>query len=130
VVKAVEERLVEIRSAGKISDADRESIRQSLRTMSPWDALKTAGEAALPSGDCTSRYMALKQMLRSANIWLVPVGQLEGFCKAIPGKTGWVQRLLVERDLAFDPELEAARAFVSDIVHRHHPLDTRAPTPP
>ena len=49
-------------------------------------------------------------------MWIVPVGELEGFCPSLGGHgPGWVQQVIEEKDLADDPELEEARDFVSRI---------------
>ena len=49
-------------------------------------------------------------------LWIVPVGELEGFCKSVGGHgPRWVQQVIEERDLANDPELQRAREFVSEI---------------
>ena len=49
-------------------------------------------------------------------LWIVPVGEMEGFCRSVGGHgPGWVQELLNKRDLANDLELLGAREFVSEI---------------
>ena len=49
-------------------------------------------------------------------LWIVPVGELEGFCKSVGGHgPRWVQQVIEERDLANDPELGRARAFVREV---------------
>lgn len=70
-------------------------IKNAVKVVSKWDAIKHAGEAAIPSGDATNAYKRIKQTLIEHNIYLVPVGQLEGFVKEI-GNHGpsWVNDVL------------------------------------
>ena len=83
---------------------------------SPWDAVKNAGEAALPAGQATQEFHNLLALCKQFGMWIVPVGELEGFCKSVGGHgPRWVQQIIEERDLAKDPELERARKFVRDL---------------
>lgn len=84
--------------------------------VSPWDAIKNAGEAALPAGQATQQFHDLQTMCRQFGLWIVPVGELEGFCKSIGGHgPRWVQEVIEQRDLANDSELERARMFTREI---------------
>ncbi len=82
----------------------------------PWGAIKRGGKASLPQGQATQRFNRLQILCGAAGLWIVPVGELEGFCKST-GRKGpaWVQQVVEERDLATDPELEPARQFVKEI---------------
>ena len=82
----------------------------------PWGALKRGGKAALPQGQATQRFNRLQTLCGQVGLWIVPVGELEGFCKSI-GRKGpaWVQKVVEERDLANDQELESARKFVKQV---------------
>ena len=83
---------------------------------SPWDAVKNAGEAALPAGQATQEFYNLFALCKQFGMWIVPVGELEGFCKSVGGHgPRWVQQIIEERDLAHDPELERARKFVREL---------------
>jgi hypothetical protein len=50
-------------------------------------------------------------------LWIVPVGELEGFCRTIEAGHGpdFAEKVLLERDLEADSELEEARKFVRKI---------------
>ena len=51
--------------------------------------------------------------------WIVPVGELEGFCKSVGGHgPRWVQNVIETKELAKGPELSRAREFVMDIWNR------------
>ena len=81
-----------------------------------WGAIKRGGKAALPQGQATQRFNRLQMFCGQAGLWIVPVGELEGFCKST-GRKGptWVQQVVEERDLATDPELDPARQFVKQL---------------
>ena len=91
-------------------------IDEIFQESKPWSAIKRAGKYALPRGDATQRFDELLPLCSQAGLWIVPVGELEGFCKST-GRKGpaWVQKVIDERDLATDPELETAREFVRKI---------------
>ena len=94
----------------------RSRIGAIFRKASPWDAVKQAGEAALPAGQATQQFQELQGLCKGIGLWVVPVGEIEGFCKFVGGHgPGWVQQVIEERDLATDPELGRARAFVREI---------------
>jgi predicted ATPase len=97
-----------------------------MREASPWDAIKDAGINAVPSGDPAKQLANLLDSLKEANIFVVPVGQMERFCKSIGGHgPQWVGEVL-KKDLANDPELQDARSFVMDLV-RFNGAEERKP---
>ena len=94
----------------------RSEIELIFREASPWDAVKRAGGAAIPSGQATQHFQELQSLCNDIGLWIVPVGELEGFCKSI-GRHGpaWVQQVIEERNLSDDLELEGARKFVREL---------------
>ena len=82
----------------------------------PWGAIKRGGKASLPQGQATQRFNQLQTLCGQMGLWIVPVGELEGFCKST-GRKGpaWVQQVIEGKDLATDPELEPARKFVKEL---------------
>jgi len=101
--------------AGGVDDKLRTRIRQATTPMSLWEEIKEGGAQAIPAGQASERFRILKEKLSTWGVWIVPVGTLEGFCKSVPGKTGWVQRVLESKALETDEELGQAREFVSAI---------------
>ncbi|MEC5292895.1 hypothetical protein VSX64_20020 [Aurantimonas sp. C2-6-R+9] len=76
------------------------------RKASPWDAIKEAGAAAVPAGQATVHWTSLLAYCSSIGLWIVPVGELEGFCKTVGGHgPKWTQRVLETYDLPSAPEL-------------------------
>ena len=103
-------------SDGESAKPLRKSINAIFRKASPWDAVKQAGEAALPAGQATQQFQELLKLCKRMGLWIVPVGELEGFLRPVGGHgPRWVQQVIEERDLVSDPDLERARAFVREI---------------
>lgn len=102
----------------ELSDVTIEAIKQTLKKASPWEAVKGAGDAAIPHGDPTQNMHEIRQITESLGIWIVPVGELEGFCPSIGGHgPKWVQKVLEEKDLASE-EFEPARKLIRSIWKR------------
>ena len=131
VQRAIEEKKPELNTAEVVRDIDsilqtisnsffpkeaKKGIQEILRRSSPWSIAKTVGKAFIPSGDPTRAYNAVCEELERIGLFVVPLGELEGFARSIGGHgPKWVNEVL-ERDLANDPELEDARAFVRNIL--------------
>ena len=97
----------------------RSCINDVFRKASPWDTIKRSGASGLPAGDATQRFKELQNLCNRIGLWIVPVGEVEGFCKSV-GNHGpkWAQRVVDSKSLSNDPELEPARCFVRDIWQR------------
>ena len=97
-------------------DSLKVDIQAQFNKASPWDAIKSSGELALPAGQATIHYRTLQSLCRDIGLWIVPVGELEGFCKLVGGHgPSWVQAVMEQFDLETAPELEEARKFVHQI---------------
>lgn len=111
--------IAEAPSTGEFPRDLRTKIEAVFRKASPWDAIKVAGESAIPSGQPTTHYRSLRSYLSGIGFWIVPAGEVEGFCKAVGGHgPKWTQRVLEQYELATAPELQRARDFVSEIWKR------------
>ena len=96
-------------------------IDDIFREASQWGAVKKGGEAALPAGQATQQFQELRSVCKAMGLWIVPVGELEGFCKSIGGHgPSWVQQVIEQRNLSNDPELENARQFMREIWTSKH----------
>ena len=64
----------------------------------------------------TEKFQELQRLCNQIGLWIVPVGEFEGFCKSV-GDYGprWVQQVIEQKNLADDAELEAARKFVQQM---------------
>ena len=93
-----------------------EAITAILRSSSPWKSIKNAGESAIPNGDATKEFRKIMNFCKKIGIWIVPVGELEGFCKSVSGHgPKWVQNVIENLNLEEAPELKSARDFVKEI---------------
>lgn len=93
-------------------------MRKLTRRASPWDHVKMSGVAAIPSGEPTKATKRLLANLKQLGIFVVPNGEMEGFCREVGGHgPRWVEQVL-ERDLANDEDLQDARTFVSSVHER------------
>ena len=102
-----------IRDALRDETLSERKLRSIMRGASSWEGVKQAGASAIPQGDATQQFQQLQALCAEAGLWIVPVGEMEGFCKSIGGKgPAWVQRVIEEKDLATDSELERAREFM------------------
>lgn len=87
-------------------------IQTVLKRSSPWAHAKLVGKAFVPSGDPSKACERLLSKLRAGGLYVVEVGELEGYVRTEGGHgPKWVNAVLT-RELATDPELEAARTFV------------------
>jgi hypothetical protein len=113
VAKGIRDVVDKAPEGGEFPKCLRAQITAPFKKASPWDAIKDAGQAAIPAGEATSHYRELQRLCSDCGLWIVPVGELEGFCKSVGGHgPGWVQQVIEGRDLAKDEELRRARDFV------------------
>lgn len=122
IKKGISEALEEIPTTGEFSRSQRSKIESLFRKASPWDTVERSGESAVPSSDPTKQFQRLRDLCKEMGVWIVPVGELEGFCKSVGSKgPRWVQQVIEKHSLADDPELDRTRAFVRKIWERGVP---------
>ncbi|MDR6819573.1 ABC-type cobalamin/Fe3+-siderophores transport system ATPase subunit [Neorhizobium sp. 2083] len=91
-------------------------IRKLARNASPWDNVKDAGVGIVPKGPATIAVHRLLDNLSRIGIFIAPNGEMEGFCRTIePKGIRWVEEV-IKKDLASDPELDAARKFIAKVL--------------
>ena len=119
----IEVQLKEVQGGGPFPKASERAIKNVFRSLSCWDEIKRGGRSSLPAGQATKQYNAISDVCAKYGLWLVNVGELEGFCKSVEASHGpaFVEKVLEERDLEADEELEEARRFVSAIWKRARP---------
>jgi hypothetical protein len=98
-----------------LSDITANKIKEALRSTSSWHYAKLAGINALPSGQPRAELDLLLRHLEQFGLFIVKCGEIERFAPSL-GAHGpkWVAQAL-EKDLASDPELESARAFITEV---------------
>lgn len=93
--KTTIDRVLEASTNQELSNREIKDIRTAISTISKWDALKTSGISAIPAGDATVAFRRMEQILRENGIYIVPVGELEGFVKEVGGHgPDWVNKVL------------------------------------
>jgi len=92
-------------------------IQEILRRSSPWSTAKSIGKTYIPNGASTNAFDKMHSELTALGLFVVPIGEMEQFCKSIGGHgPKWVNAVL-EKDLANDPELKEARDFVRSVLN-------------
>ena len=116
VIEAIQGVLETTEPKGEFPRSKRSEINSIFKKASPWDSIKEAGEAAIPKGEATQRFKELQTLCKQIGLWIVPVGELEGFCRSV-GRKGpaWIQKVIEEYDLSVDPNFQSARKFMHEI---------------
>ena len=64
-------------------------------------------------------YKKLVELCKAIGLWIVPVGEMEGFCKSVGGHgPRWVQQVIETKNLSDEQELARARQFMHDVWHQ------------
>ena len=101
------------------------NIDDQVSKVSRWEAIKSSGERALPSGEAVRHFNRIRTFCQEVGLWIVPVGELERFCTPVGGRgSRWAQQVLEQFDLKVAPELEEARKFVREMWERTTTGDT------
>jgi energy-coupling factor transporter ATP-binding protein EcfA2 len=109
--------LANVSGVGKFPKDTERKINNIFRTISPWDNVKHAGRSALRGSSTINHFDQLMAKCSTRGLWIVPVGELEGFCRSIDARHGpaFAEKVLEERNLELDEELKEAREFVRNI---------------
>ena len=85
--------------------------------------MKRGGRSALPAGEAIKHFDTLSEKCGDVGLWLVPVGEIEGFCRSV-GSHGpsFVEKVLEARNLETDAELQQARDFISVVWANAKPV--------
>lgn len=99
-----------------LSGKEIDAIRDALKTVSKWSALKEYGIPAIPRGDARTAFDSMNSMLREKRIFIVPVGELECFIKSVGGHgPDWVNTVLEKYPDLDDPVYAEIKEFVSSM---------------
>ena len=96
-------------------DLPKSEVIDTMKQTNPWNMVKRYGADGIPKGDAQRDYTALIEKLEAVGIYLVPVGEIENYCREI-GSHGpkFVTRLLSEKNIE-DIELADLRTFVERV---------------
>ncbi len=115
----IAEQINDVAGTAEFPRVKENAIKKVFKTVSPWSALKQSGRRGLPNGEPTTQYDKLAEKCASIGLWIVPVGEVEGFCQSLGSHgPGFVEKVLETKSLETDPELAEAREFVDKIWQR------------
>lgn len=104
-----------ILSAGMKTIYDNMNAKSS-SGVNAWEQIKKIGKAGFTE-DAPAAYERVESMCKKVGLFIVPVGEMEGFDKTInKEKKEWVYHVLSTYDLATELKLAEARAFIQAIV--------------
>lgn len=93
-----------------------QQIKRIFSTQSPWDTIKQAGRSGLRGAQAIQHFDDVVEKCAEVGLWLVPVGEAEGFCRSVEGHgPAFVEKLLELHDLEHNRELEEVRTFMKKI---------------
>lgn len=94
-----------------------QNIKRIFKTVSPWASVKRGGRSAL-NATGVKHFDSLEKELSKIGLWVVPEGELEGWCRGVDAGHGpaFVEAVLEKRNLNSDPELRGAREFMTRIL--------------
>lgn len=103
-------------TSSNLSKKEIETIRNAVKTVSKWSALKEFGMQAIPPGDATVAFCKMNAILKEHGIYIVPVGELECFIKTVGGHgPEWVNTVLEKYPNLDDPVYEEISKFIQSI---------------
>lgn len=112
----------DVAGTAEFPQATERAIKNIFKTVSPWSALKQSGRSGLPNGEPTTQYDRLAEKCAAIGLWIVPVGEVEGFCQSLGSHgPGFVEKVLETKNLESDAELAEAREFIRKVWHRGRP---------
>ena len=114
----VEEKIGEIVKASNeknLMEREVDLIRKTLTATSSWDLAKQSGVSIVPTGQPREQLNSLLSSLRSLGLFVLECGELERFAPSVAGHGPRFVAEVLKRDLARDPELAGARAFVAEL---------------
>lgn len=129
IASMISDEIRDVKGTAQFPSAKEAAIKRIFKTVSPWSGLKQSGRDALPGGEATRHFDELLKKCSIFGLWIVPVGELEGFCRSMGAHgPGFVEKVLEERNLETDSELEVAREFIQRLWRQARPSDPRSDT--
>jgi energy-coupling factor transporter ATP-binding protein EcfA2 len=111
-VEEIKSDIVTIIEESAPDDLPRRQIEETMKNGKPWSFVKEFGSIAIPSGKAQQDFLQLCESLESMGIYVIPVGEIESFCKEIDSHgPAFVSKLLTEVPLE-DGRLSELQTFV------------------
>lgn len=113
--KLIKEEIASILSDSLENTLPTKEISKSLKQTKPWHEVKSNGEVSIPGGEVLTNYKAMKVKLEEIGIYIIPVGEIENFCREISGHgPKFITTLLTEKNME-DQDLNDLRNFVEKV---------------
>lgn len=108
----------EVQKDKYMSDETANRIKELLKNTNSFHLLKTSGVSAIPSGDCTNKFITVNKYLKENHIFLLECGEIERLIKTIPGHgIKWVDKVLESYPNMEDEIYNEAKIFMQEIVN-------------
>ncbi len=108
--------LLNQKEEASISQDEIKALQEMIKCPTKWEDVKKAGTSAIPSGDAMAAYNRIESILREHNIFVVPVGELEGFVREEGGHgPSWVNKVLEKHPDLDDGVYAQITCFVRSI---------------
>lgn len=100
-----------------LSDEDVRTIRDIIKSTSPWSIAKSTWKSYIPNWNATKAFNEIQDKLHSFWLYILEIGELEQFAKTISSHwPKWVNEVLSTKNLVTDLELEDARKFIQQVI--------------
>lgn len=110
------ERVISSSNDVNLSSNEIKQIQTIIKTTSKWEGIKHGGKQLIPAGDATNAYNRLETLFRNHHVYIVPVGELEGFIKEVGGHgPDWVNKVLEEYPDLSNPVYHEVKNFIQSI---------------
>ncbi|GLW74964.1 hypothetical protein Kpho02_72610 [Kitasatospora phosalacinea] len=116
IKKEINRILGDPRNGEVLTTGQRKDITALLKSSGAWSQIKKAGLPALGSGEPYAAVLRLLDYFAGIGVFLVPVGELEGWVRQVPAsnKSGWLTKVFEDgHHLRPSPELGDFRAKVN-----------------
>lgn len=99
------------------SDSEIGEIKDLLKSETYWRTLKKEGKNELPAGQAVQCFNNIDKYAKAHNLFIVPVGELEGFVKKFKKVHGpaWVNDVLSKYGDLHDPVYDEVKKFVKEL---------------
>jgi len=110
------ERVINSSDEVNLSSDEIRRIQTIIKTTSKWDGIKHGGKHSIPAGDATNAFNRLDAIFRNHHIYIVPVGEIEGFVKEVGGHgPDWVNEVLETYPDLNDSVYQEVKEFIQSI---------------
>lgn len=109
--------LLDANDDSELSVAEVKKLKSAIKAPTKWERLKKSGIAAIPSEEGKGVFNCINSILKSKGIYLVPVGELEGFINEVGGHgPEWVNKVMAKFPNLNDEAYAQVKAFIEDIT--------------